>query len=201
MTISRADFLQRYYLYATEQPHWPAAQLTPSAVLVGLQEQADGLHLVLTRRAAHLRHHAHQLCFPGGRAEPLDTCLAHTALREAQEEIGLAPHQVELIGRLPTQPVLTRYLIHPYLAFIPPQVDFRSDPNEVAEVLQIPLQLVLDQRQHYVKKSKRLLYNELYFIPVQGQLIWGATAAIIRRLADQLEPAGRGLYRPVPLTL
>lgn len=200
--MTRNEFLRRFYLQPAPKvswrgPLWDDIQLHQSAVLVALQERNHGLDLILTRRPAHMRFHAHQICFAGGRQDPNDACLQATALREAEEELGLKEHQVELIAPLPTQPVLTRFMIHPYLAFIDPNVQLVPDPNEVQEVIRAPLHRALDHSSHFTQKVERLLYHELVFIPMDGQVIWGATAAIIRRLADHIYPQRRALYRPV----
>jgi len=196
-TITREEFLQRFCLQPTHWPDWPTKNLKQSAVLVALQPTENGLNLILTRRSELLRSHRHQICFPGGRADPDDKSLQHTALREAEEELGIQPEDVELIGKLPPQPVLTRYLIQPYIGFIPAGLNLYPDPGEVAHVIQAPLEQILDQRNYFIHRSERLLYNELVFIPFQEQLIWGATAAIIRRLANQIYPQTENLNRPV----
>lgn len=199
--MNRQQFLQQFLLYPQPNIEWPAIDLHQSAVLVALQERPYGLDLILTRRSEHLRNHAQQICFAGGRRDPGDTSLLHTALRELEEELGVSPKQVEILGKLPSQPVLSRFMIHPYIGFIAADVVLRPDPNEVSEVVRVPLQRMLDHGSHYTKqiRSKRieqLPYHELVFIPVDGQLIWGATAAIIRRLADQLHPENRHRYLP-----
>jgi len=194
--MNRQQFLQRFLLQPPPQPEWPARSLRQSAVLVALQEQPYGLDLILTRRAKHLRNQPHQLCFAGGRQDETDHSLLHTALREAEEELGINPSQVEIIGDLPSQPVLNNFMIHPYIGFIAPQVQLRPDPSEVAEVLRFPLTALLAHSLHHTTRVERLLYHELVFIPVNGQLIWGATAAIIRRLADQIHPQHKHLQLP-----
>ncbi|EGN74329.1 NUDIX family protein [Idiomarina sp. A28L] len=199
--MNRQQFLQQFLLYPQPNIDWPSIDLHQSAVLVALQERPYGLDLILTRRSENLRNHAQQICFAGGRQDLTDISLLHTALRELEEELGVLPEQVEILGKLPSQPVLSRFMIHPYIGFIAADAVLRPDPNEVSEVVRVPLQRMLDHRTHYTKqiKSKRieqLPYHELVFIPIDGQLIWGATAAIIRRLADQLHPENRHLYLP-----
>lgn len=196
--MNRDEFLQRFALSNRPEVTWPSHLLKPSAVLVALQEQDNGLHFVLTRRPAHMRQHAHQICFAGGRQESADVNLLATALREAEEELGIYAQHIEIIGDLPTQPVLSRSLIHPYIGILPSDLMFQPDPGEVAEILRVPLVTLLNHEHYYTQRVKRLLYHELVFIPYQGQLIWGATAAIIRRLADQIYPERQHLVRQLP---
>lgn len=196
--MNRAEFLQAFSFSCTPTVVWPDYPLKPSAVLVALQESAHGLEFVLTRRPGHMRQHAHQICFAGGRHEFADDTLLVTALREAEEELGIDPSVVDIIGELPSQPVLSRSMIHPYLGFIPQELNFYPDPGEVEEIVKIPVVRLLNHETYYVQRVKRLLYHELVFIPYQGQLIWGATAAIIRRLADQLYPHRAQLVRKLP---
>lgn len=194
--MNRQQFLQHFLLQPPVQPEWPAKCLRQSAVLVALQERPHGLDLILTRRAEHMRNQPHQLCFAGGRQDKTDPSLLHTALREAEEELGITPEQVEIIGELPCQPVLSNFMIHPYVGFIAPHAQLRPEPGEVSEILRVPLSQVLAHGRHHTTRVERLLYHELVFIPVNGQLIWGATAAIIRRLADQLHPEQKHLHLP-----
>jgi 8-oxo-dGTP pyrophosphatase MutT (NUDIX family) len=191
--MNKAQFLHQFLLQPAPSINWQAGALRQSAVLVALQEQPHGLDVILTRRAAHLRSQPHQICFAGGRRDISDPSLLHTALREAEEELGITPEQVEIIGELPCQPVLNNFMIHPYVGFIAPSTRFSPQPEEVAEVLRVPLQRLVQHAHHHITFAERLLYNELVFIPVDGQLIWGATAAIIRRLADQLYPQTKHL--------
>ncbi|RUO35268.1 CoA pyrophosphatase [Aliidiomarina sanyensis] len=199
--MHREQFLQKFYLRPQPNVPWQSPEMQhgfrPSAVLVALQERDHGLDLILTRRSANLRFHAHQICFAGGRRDDEDPHLMATALREAEEEIGLRPDQVEVIATLPPQPVLTRYMIHPYLGFIAPDVQLAPEPGEVQEIVRVPLARVLQHEQHFIQPIDRAIYHELVFIPLDGQVIWGATAAIIRRLADHLYPERQALYRPV----
>lgn len=189
--MNKSEFLSQFLLQPAPATQWQANGLRQSAVLVALQEQPHGLDVILTRRAAHLRSQPHQICFAGGRRDITDSSLLHTALREAEEELGIAPAQVDIVGELPSQPVLNNFMIHPFVGFVAANVTFTPQPSEVAEVLRVPLQRLVQHQHHHITYAERLLYNELVFIPVDGQLIWGATAAIIRRLADQLHPQSK----------
>lgn len=190
-------FLTQFNLHPPEPKVWPGQLWQKSAVLIPLRQGPHELEVILTRRTAHLRHHADQICFPGGRMDDTDNSLLTTALRETHEELGVHPHHVHILGQLPEQPVLSRFMIQPYVGLIDTKIEFIREPNEVAEVLSVPLRLLLDQRNHLQVKRNHPVHPTVHFIPWQGQLIWGATAAIIRGLADQINPAGKQLYKPV----
>jgi|SRR5690554_1890768 len=200
MHRSAAEFSAHFNLHPAQPSVWPKShtqQLRASAVLVPLVETPTGLHVVLTRRTAHLRHHANQICFPGGSRDASDHSLLHTALRETEEELGIQAGNINLLGALPPQPVLTKFMIQPYLGVVPANTAYKVQTNEVAEVFHVPLRTLMDQRNHLQFKREHPIYPVVHFIPYQHYLIWGATAAIIRRLADQMNPAGKHLYRPV----
>jgi 8-oxo-dGTP pyrophosphatase MutT (NUDIX family) len=164
-----------------------AAEPTPAAVLVGLVDRADGPALLLTRRTDHLRDHAGQICFPGGRIESNDGSAAAAALREAEEEIGLDPARVGIIGKLPPYQTVTGFRIHPVVGWISPPFELRPDPFEVAEVFEVPLHYVLDPENHRRQSYRRgPLTRGYYVLPYQGRFIWGATAGILVNLARVL---------------
>lgn len=159
------------------------APLHPAAVLVPLVERPEGLHLILTRRTPHLRAHAGQISFPGGRIEPHDPSSLAAALREAEEEIGLSQTSVELLGSLPEYPTGTGFRIQPWVGLVDPQAHLVPDPVEVDEIFEVPLQYVLDvtnHRPHPVSHGGRRY--RLCAIPYRDYYIWGATAAILRDL-------------------
>lgn len=162
---------------------------TPAAVLVGLVARGDGLHVLLTRRTAHLRDHAGQISFPGGRSEADDADAVATALRESQEEVGLPPQCVEVLGRLPDYTTVTRYVVTPVVGLIHPPFDLALDAFEVAEAFEVPLPFLMTpahhrrhvfqydggQRQFLSMPWRRADSDPEYFI-------WGATAAMLRNL-------------------
>ena len=163
------------------------AEPTPAAVLVGLVDRADGPALLLTRRTEHLRDHAGQICFPGGRIEPHDESAAGAALREAEEEIGLDPVRVSIIGNLPHYQTVTGFRIHPVVGWISPPFELRPDPFEVAEAFEVPLHFVLDPENHRRQSYRRGPVTRGYYVlPYQGRFIWGATAGILVNLARVL---------------
>lgn len=158
----------------------PGSTLTPAAVLVPLVSRPDGLQVLLTQRAAHLNDHAGQVSFPGGRVEPGDASREMTALREAEEEIGLARQRVELLGRLPEYHTITGFSVTPVVGYVEPPFDLRLDDFEVAEVFEVPLAFLLDpanhQRHTYLYQGRSRSY---WAVPYQGRFIWGATAAML----------------------
>jgi len=127
---------------------FPGRNTTQAAVLVPLVERPSGLHVLLTQRTAHLRDHAGQVSFPGGRAEPEDGSPERTALREAEEEIGLDERFVDLIGQLPVYRTVTAYEVTPVVALIRPGFSLRLDAFEVAEAFEVPLAFLMDPAHH-----------------------------------------------------
>ena len=152
----------------------------PAAVLIGLVDRADGPTVLLTKRTDHLKDHAGQICFPGGRIEPEDATIEAAALREAEEEIGLDPTKVDIMQRLSPYDTTTGFRIHPVVGWIEPPFDITPDDFEVAEVFELPLAFILDpanhQRQSHIRNNQRRSY---YVLPYQGRFIWGATAGML----------------------
>jgi 8-oxo-dGTP pyrophosphatase MutT (NUDIX family) len=159
---------------------------------VPLVQWPEGLKVLLTRRTEHLRDHAGQISFPGGRAEPHDADAAATALREAEEEIGLPRGAVDIIGHLPHYTTVTRYRVTPVVALVQPPFTLRIDGFEVAEAFEVPLQFLMTPA-HHQRHSFELQGQRRQFLsmPWQGQdeqgtprsyFIWGATAAMLRNL-------------------
>jgi len=158
-----------------------------AAVLVPLIERSHGWYVLLTLRAADLADHAGQISFPGGRIEPEDPDAVHAALREAEEEIGLPMNHVEVVGRLDTWLTGTGFEITPVVGLVRPPENFAPHPDEVAEVFEVPLDFVLDPRNH--QRHSRELRGELrwfWMLPYQHRNIWGATAGMLVNLAEVL---------------
>ncbi|MBL8381760.1 MAG: CoA pyrophosphatase [Burkholderiales bacterium] len=151
-----------------------------AAVLVPIVAR-ESLSLLLTQRTSHLKNHAGQISFPGGRAEDDDADAEATALREAAEEIGLPPERVEVVGRLPDYYTVTDYEVTPVVALVHPPFELATDPNEVAEAFEVPLEFVLDPANHE-KRSRPWLGRQRHFyaMPYRSYFIWGATAAMLR---------------------
>jgi NTP pyrophosphohydrolases including oxidative damage repair enzymes len=116
--------------------------LTPAAVLVPLVTHREGTTLLLTQRTDHLADHAGEISFPGGRVEPRDRTIAETALRETEEEVGLPPHHVELVGALDSYETGTGFRVTPMVGLIEPPLVTKPDPFEVAEVFEVPLAFI-----------------------------------------------------------
>ncbi|HLI22822.1 MAG TPA: CoA pyrophosphatase [Stellaceae bacterium] len=158
-----------------------------AAVLVPLVEREDGWFVVLTLRSADLADHAGQISLPGGRIEPSDPDATAAALREAEEEIGLKRDYVELAGRLDTWLTGTGFEVTPVVGLVRPPPAYAPDPVEVAEVFEVPLDFILDKRNHQWK-SRELAGKQRFFwaIPYLHRNIWGATAGMLVNLADAL---------------
>jgi 8-oxo-dGTP pyrophosphatase MutT (NUDIX family) len=163
-------------------------------LLLGAGEQPRA---VLTRRRADLRRHAGEISFPGGRRDPEDRDLSHTALREAEEEIGLAPAAVELIGELaPTSTFVTGYLIHPFVGLVAAGQRWRPSPLEVDAVLELPL-AELQAGRTRTRMERRGISFETDAYLVGEHLVWGATARILDDLLAHLDTLLDG-RRPAP---
>ncbi len=162
--------------------HLPA-QFKRAAVMVPLVERREGLTVLLTQRASHLKNHPGQISFPGGRMEPGDAGPWEAALRETQEEIGLAPVFASLAGYLHDHVVLTGYLITPAVAFVRPGFDLQLDRTEVDDVFEVPLEFVLDPA-HHVPRKRQFAGQEFltHDIPYGERHIWGATAGMLLSL-------------------
>ena len=162
------------------------ADLTPAAVLVPIiLGPAPGI--LLTKRTSHLAQHAGQVSFPGGRTDPDDPHPEATALREAQEEIGLDPARVELLGRLTDYVTGTGYRITPVLGLVPPGLDFTPSPHEVEAVFELPMAVLLDPKAPQQRRAHyRGRWRNFWVWPHPDHYIWGATAAILVHLAHIL---------------
>lgn len=168
----------------------PLERLRPAAVLVPIVRDPSGPRLLLTQRNAQLRHHGGQISFPGGGAEADDVDAAWTALRESEEELGLPPDQVQVVGYLDPHVTVSGFCITPVVGLVPPALSLRPDPGEVAEVFEVPLGFLLDptnhQRRTAMIQGRELVYHAITYGPWN---IWGATAAMIVNLADKLRLA------------
>ena len=155
-----------------------------AAVLIGVVGYATGPRIILTLRTEHLKTHAGQVSFPGGRVELVDASAEETALREAQEEIGLRPERVEVLGRLSPYDTITGFRVDPVVGWIEPPVTYTPDPFEVAEVFEVPLRTVLDLRNYRRESHHRDdVRRTFYVLTYDGHRIWGATAGMLVSLA------------------
>jgi 8-oxo-dGTP pyrophosphatase MutT (NUDIX family) len=161
-----------------------------AAVLVPLflDGEAPEPYVVLTKRRADLRRHAGEISFPGGRRDAEDADLSATALREAEEEIGLQRSLVSLLGTLPTTSTFaTNYVIHPFVATIPARTAWTPSAKEVAEVLELPLEEVRQAKTKTNIERRGITFQTDAYI-LEGNVIWGATARILAHLFDALLP-------------
>lgn len=168
-----------------DEGHVPGPDLVPAAVLIGLVARPQGPHLLLTQRTAHLRDHAGQIAFPGGRMEPGDPDPVACALREAHEEIGLAPDRVRVLGATAPYTTVTGFRVHPVVGWIEPPVELRPDPFEVADLFELPLAWALDPARHERRSGTRPngTVRSFWAIPYGERFIWGATAGMLVNLA------------------
>lgn len=166
----------------------PEGPLTPAAVLVPLVLRPGGPTVLLTQRTDHLHDHAGQISFPGGRIEEQDDSPEAAALRETQEEVGLDPSRIQLIGRLDTYVVRTGFEITPTVGFVHPPFEIEPDPFEVADVFEVPLAFFMDRRNHRQgSREYKGTLRRFYVMEYEDRYIWGATAAMLLNLVDILE--------------
>lgn len=165
--------------------------ISVAAVLVPIVLHPESPSLLLTLRASHLRSHAGQISFPGGRLEPSDSNLAAAAVRETQEEIGIDSSRIELLGFLSDQIIRSGYRITPVVALLRPGFTVTADSTEVAEVFELPLEFALTAGNYRSRAGRaRGLSFEIWELPYGERNIWGATAGILANLRELL--AGEG---------
>jgi 8-oxo-dGTP pyrophosphatase MutT (NUDIX family) len=156
-----------------------------ASVLMPLIQRPSGLTLLMTERAAHLRDHAGQISFPGGRLSTAEETPVAAALREATEEIGLPPEDVRVLGQLDAHLTTTGFEITPVVGFVTAKFEPTPDPTEVASVFEMPLALLLSAEAIVEEERERLGTRILsYELHYQGHRIWGATAAILKTFRD-----------------
>lgn len=161
--------------------------LKSAAVLVGIQETSNGPQVILTKRSSVLRNHPGQISFPGGKVDKADASIEKTALREANEEINLDSKHAEILGSLPSHVTVTGFEVTPIVAVISPETKFRIDQNEVAEVFSVPLHFVMNPSRFKIQSRKWQGTERFYYtVPFGPYYIWGATARILRGLADRM---------------
>lgn len=163
----------------------PGRVLRPAAVLVPIL----GDSLILTKRASHLKHHPGQIALPGGKVEPADGSPEAAALREAAEEIGLPPATVLPLGRLPAHETVTGFTVTPVLGIVQQPFVPTPEAGEVDEVFLVPLRHVLDPGRYSIERRRwRGEWRRYYTVPFGPYYIWGATARILRGLAERVQP-------------
>ncbi len=178
-----------YDLNPTIKAALPERSLRPAAVLIPLIERSSGWQVILTKRASHLKHHAGQVSFPGGKVEVGETVEA-AALREAEEEIGLPVNAVQMIGSLDVHETVTNFTVTPFVGLAS---DFRPviDAGEVEEVFEVPLDFLMMAANMSIQGRNWQGHRRQYYtIPYGPYYIWGATARIIKVLADRVAQCG-----------
>ncbi|ENS5607072.1 CoA pyrophosphatase [Vibrio mimicus] len=193
--ISRNEFIQQFQLNLPAAYHQESllrvAHLTPdslrkASVLIGVVERQQGLQVILTKRAAHLRHHPGQISFPGGKYEESDHSLQQTAKREAREEIGISEEKIHIVGQLPELVTVSQFAVTPILAFVESDYQIQLDHNEVDEVFEVPISFLLDRKKLYTGTFQLKNHRHRVFaIPYKQHFIWGMTAQIIQSLQKQ----------------
>lgn len=161
--------------------------LKPAGVLIPIVERLPHPSVLLTRRSAGLKHHASQISFPGGRMEEHDADIEATALRETQEEIGIAPNRVCVIGCLEPMPTVTGYAVTPIVGLLSPKLDLSIDRSEVEVAFEVPLPFLLDER-NAKRTLRRFRGHEIPTVEFHfgGHRIWGATANMLIRLREKV---------------
>lgn len=189
--MNKQQFLQRFsyhHLNEIGAGYQHIGRLKHASVLIAMVQTEQGINIVLTRRAAHLKHHAGQISFPGGKVEDSDADILTTALREAEEEIGLNRADVEVIGQLKQYHTITGFIITPIIGFIPQDYPFIADKNEVAEIFCVPLTHFINEDNHIsIEVNRNASKHNIYFMPYLDYNIWGATAAILKDLVVHLK--------------
>jgi 8-oxo-dGTP pyrophosphatase MutT (NUDIX family) len=187
--VGLAPALQEVLLDATSHSQPQADEQVPAAVLVALYESDEGeLRVVLTKRRADLRRHAGEISFPGGRRDPEDATLMDTALREADEEIGLARSEVTVVGALErTSTFVTNYAIHPFVGLLKGPHLWRASELEVDSVLEPTLRDIRAGRTRSRLERRGISFETDAYV-FDEQLVWGATARILEGLLERVGP-------------
>ena len=161
--------------------------LRDAAVLIPVVDRRDGASVILTKRTEKLRSHSGQIAFPGGRLDPTDPTPEYAALRETEEEIGLAPSYIEVVGRMPDYVSGSGFRIAPILSVVRPDFRLSINPDEVDDAFEVPLAFLMNPANH--TRDSRLWQDQqryFYTMPFGERYIWGVTAGIIRTLYERL---------------
>jgi 8-oxo-dGTP pyrophosphatase MutT (NUDIX family) len=171
----------------------PPDGVRSAGVLVPLRVRGDEVTVVLARRTEQVPHHKGQICFPGGSRDPGDADLLETALREAEEELGIQRGDAEILGTMEPVVTVTGFCIQPFVAIISPDSEFRLDEFEMAEAFEAPLSIFAEfERYRYAESTFRGAGKRVYFLDYGPHTIWGATATILHRLAELVVECASG---------
>jgi 8-oxo-dGTP pyrophosphatase MutT (NUDIX family) len=183
----RADMKGDHALNPATWGMLPSARPRNAAVLVPVIDHESGPSVLLTERASGLRNHSGQIAFPGGRMDPEDPSPIHTALREAEEEIGLPPDAVRPLGYLDAYLSSSNYFVLPVVALVRPGAPLSPNPGEVADVFEVPLSFLMDEANHELHARQwRGMIRQYYAMPFGSRYIWGVTAGILRNMYERL---------------
>ncbi|MEX2453677.1 MAG: CoA pyrophosphatase [Rhodospirillaceae bacterium] len=164
-------------------------RIAKAAVLVPLVDRPHGMTVLLTRRTSHLRSHAGQVSFPGGKTENHDTSPEDTALRETEEEIGLGRDRIDLVGRLGRRTTGSGFQVTPIVGLVRPPFELVPDPGEVETIFEVPLEFVLDPANHRMEtRLIKGIEREFHAMPYGEYYIWGLTARLLVSLSNTLVP-------------
>ena len=160
--------------------------LHPAAVLIPIYKKDGEYHVLLTKRTEELEYHKGQICFPGGSHHDKDGSLRDTALREAYEEVGIQPEDVEILGELDSMGTLTsNFLITPYVGIIPYPYKFTVSQHEIDELIEVPFTALADDSNYWEEtRTAEGVTGKASFFKYKDKVIWGATAKILKQLVD-----------------
>ncbi|MFM2483880.1 CoA pyrophosphatase [Celerinatantimonas yamalensis] len=161
------------------------AERIASAVLLPIYQDTHNWRLIMIRRSQQMRHHRGQFAFPGGRKDDNDASLRDTALRETFEEIQLSAQHIDVIAQLPNQDAGQSFTMTPFVGMVHDTSQIKANPYEVSEIFTLPLEPLLQTR-HYSHLAiyRRGTLQTIHFIEIENRVIWGATAAVLYRLAQ-----------------
>lgn len=161
-------------------------KLRAAAVLIGIREQSETV--ILTKRSAKLKHHPGQISFPGGKQDNADTNLVKTALREANEEIGLPPGAVQILGEIDCHETVTGFLVRPIVAMVDSDFEARPELGEVEEIFEVPMRFLMNSSNFRIESRRwQGRQRHYYSVPFGPYYIWGATARMLRGLTDRMQ--------------
>lgn len=171
------------------QPDDQDRHIRDAAVLIPIIDRGTDPTVLLTKRTDHLNKHAGQISFPGGRLDDHDPGPTEAALRETEEEVGISPDQVDVVGYMQPYKTVTGYMVQPVIGLVTPDFTLAINPYEVAEAFEVPFAFLMDRANHKLhSRVYKGRTREFYAMPYNGYYIWGATAGMLRLLSERLYP-------------